>query len=76
METFLAAAQKEEGRKSLALYFTIIKERQSSTGTFVHDGFMPFSWNTATPDQLAKKIEEIHPHLQPQTKMLVIGIND
>jgi hypothetical protein len=69
----MIAARKEEGRKNLALYFAIVKER-SSTGTFVHDGFMPFTWDTADPDPLVKKIEEIEPQLQPNTKMLVIGI--
>ena len=73
MDTFLIAARKEEERKSLALYFAIIKERSSSTGTLVHDGFMPFTWDTAYPDHLAKKIEEIQPQLQLHTKMLVIG---
>ena len=55
----------------LAIYFAIVKERSPSG--FVHDGFMPFNWDTADCCQLSKKIEEIHPQLHPNTKMLVIG---
>lgn len=72
--------QKEDDMKNLVLYFAIIikdcHSPSSIIGPFIHDGFMPFVWlaSDLKNNLLDEKIREIcYPHLNANTKMMVIG---
>lgn len=61
------------GMKNLVLYFAIVKEHLSS-GEYVHDGFMPYTWDTTDYDSLEKKIRSIcSPMFNSESKLVVHG---
>ena len=59
-------------KKTVEIYCAVIKGRTAS-GSYAHDGFMPFYWNTADSEDCIKKLKQVYPQLEPKTRIFVIG---
>ena len=55
----------------MQFYFkcAVIRERTAS-GALIHDGFLPFNCNI---NDIVKRIKQIYPNIDSQTKLFTIG---